>query len=284
MNVKSVASALLIGLGWACAVAQGQQTEMPAPGTQPPPIRSNGDATAPLPPGAAPWAPAEPGLSGLSDWILYRRPSCCSAGPCWPLFGELYLRVGPSIPFGGHFLGRELIVGWTLEGGVRGLFFNQEMTSAWVIDAGIVNSNNGALSPGTPTTLNIFLPNGAGGVAKTKKDVTIQDYNRTFVSLGLGKEWYLWEPANAPGCKWRVGFDSGGRWGTSSMTFHEIRHRTNVIYGSYLALHTDLEVPCSCCTLLFGARCEWAYTWNSILQRISDNEEVNFLLTFGVRY
>jgi hypothetical protein len=286
MNAKTVTSAIVVGLWWVGAVAQAQQ-DSPAPGIQPPPIRREAPGAETLTPdgtqaGAAVEAP--PGPSGLSDWILYRRPSCCAPGPVWPLYTEAYLRVGPSIPVGGNFLSRESLVGWTFEGGFRGLFFNQAMTSAFTIDLGVVNSNNGALSPGTPVPLEIIVPNAAGTATLTKLKATIRNYNRTFASLGFGQEWYPWAPANSPGGTWRIGWDAGGRYGSASMTFEEIRHRTRTIYGSFAALHTDYEIPCGCCFVAFGLRAEYAYTWDSILQKQSNMGEINTLVTLSVRY
>jgi len=263
---------------------------MPAPGIESPPIKQAPTVPDNLPPGVLPEEAGPPGAppevpTGLSDWILYRRPDCCSSGPLFPLYTEAYLRVGPSIPVGGTLTGRELLVGWTIEGGVRGMFFNTQMTRAWIIDAGVVNTNNGALSPGTPITLNIIEPTPAvpTGVLGPEK-VTIKDYNRTWASLGFGQDWYPWQPANSPTGTWRIGWDAGGRYGSSSMTFNEIRHRTHVIYGPYAAAHTEYERPCGCCFISFGLRVEWAYTEDEILQRQTYTQDINALVTFTVRY
>jgi hypothetical protein len=288
MNAKTITAALLVawwGLGTAGAQAP---SDSPAPGIESPPIRPAPAApdtmAAPgvAPAGAVPPPPAVP--TGLDDWMLYRRPDCCSAGPLMPLYSELYLRVGPSIPVGGTLTGRDLLVGWTFEGGVRGMYFNPQMTSAWIIDVGIVNTNNGALSPGTPITLNIIEPNAVGTPTLGTHTVTIRNYNRTFASLGFGKDWYPWQPANSPTGTWRIGFDAGGRYGSSSMTFNEIRHRTHVIYGPYVAASTAYEVPCACCYLAWGLRLEWAYTEDRILQRGTYTQDINALVTFSVRY
>jgi hypothetical protein len=294
MNARTLTCAVLVGLGWSCAVAQGQQ-DMPAQGVQPPPIQHRPLAPQAMPAGnmAAPDEPlpgAMPaGPSGLSDWILYRRPGsgCCEPGPLRPIYADAYLRVGPSVPVGGTYLGRELLVGWTIEGGVRALFFDAETTSAWVVDAGVVNTNNGALSPGTPVVLEIAQPPPSpitGLNPLVKVPVTVHNYNFTMGSLGFGKEYYLWEPANAAAGKWRIGWDGGGRYGSSSMTFNEIRHRTRTAYGTYLAAHADYEIPCGCCFIAFGVRAEWAYTWSTILQKATDLQDINALVTFSVRY
>jgi hypothetical protein len=76
----------------------------------------------------------------------------------------------------------------------------------------------------------------------------------------------------------------GGGWGSASAEFDEIRHRTDVIGGTFASLHTDLEIPCNCCTFYTGLRLEWAYTWGDILQVQSDVNEFNMLLSFGVRF
>jgi hypothetical protein len=54
-----------------------------------------------------------------------------------PIMAELYVRNGPSIPVGGGVLGAVLNTGWMFQGGARSLFFNPEMTKAWVVDVGI---------------------------------------------------------------------------------------------------------------------------------------------------
>jgi hypothetical protein len=280
MKAKTVTSAVLMGLWWVCTPAQAQ--EPPAPGIQPPPIKketSGGPESLPPPAGAM-----QPSPSGLSDWIVYKRPDCCSPGPNIPIYAESDLRVGPSIPVGGNYLGRQLQVGWTIDANIRALKFNSEMTSAWVADLHILNSNNTGLNKGDPVVLNIFQKNAVGVSVLTNVSVTVRRYNRTMVGAGFGKEWYLWESANAPGRKWRAGVDGGGRYGSGSMQFPEIRHRTDTLGGLYAAAHTDFEIPCGRCFLSWGMRCEWAYTWGDILQKQSDVQEINVLATFGVRY
>jgi hypothetical protein len=285
MNAKSLLGAVVIAVCWAGAArAQppatvGTVEPAPAPLAAPAAPVSGPTIATPPTPELVPQT-----LGGLSDWILYRRPQCCSTGPINPLFSELFLRVGPSVPLGGNYLGRELQTGWTIEGGARGLLFDTAMTSAWVAEAHIVNTNHSGGGGQDPVVLNIFQPTGTGTSARTNVPVTVRNSNRTLVGLGAGREWYLWQPANAPGNKWRVGVDGGGRYGSGSMTFNEIKHRTDVMGGVWAAAHTDYEIPCRCCVLQFGARCEWAYTRSDILQKQSDTQELNLLVNFGVRY
>jgi hypothetical protein len=102
----------------------------------------------------------------------------------------------------------------------------------------------------------------------------------------VGREWWLTGPANNPGLRWRFGVDAGGRYGTSRLDLHEARHRTDVIGGAFAAAHTDLEWPCGgCCTFLVGFRGEWDYVWSDIIPGSDgDSQDVNLLVTFGVRY
>ena len=90
----------------------------------------------------------------------------------------------------------------------------------------------------------------------------------------------------AEGPTWRVGFDAGGRWGTERMEFNGLQHRTEVIEGAFVAVHTDLEVPCGGWVFLAGARIEWDHTWmHQILQGLPENlQDLNCLVTLGLRY
>ena len=71
------------------------------------------------------------------------------------------------------------------------------------------------------------------------------------------------------------------------MDFFEIKHRTDTIGAAYVAGHTDLDIPCGgCCVFQVGLRAEFDYTWSDILQiqNKSDVQDINLLLSFGVRY
>jgi hypothetical protein len=262
MSRNTLFFAALSALGFACAAAQGQTpygTERPSP-----PVAGNGPAAAP--------AVTEVQGSGLSDWILYRRP-CCEGplGDSVPIQTEFFLRSGPSFPFGGDFFGRALDTGWMIQGGARALFFNRPMTRAWAIDFSISNNNNHSSDP-TATTIN------------TGEIVTIRELNRTFVNVGFGREFYLWAPANQDGPMVRVGADFGGRWGTCNLETFQLRHQTDVIGGIYVAAHSDLEIPCGCCIFQTGIRAEYAYTFSDILKPVADVQDFNLLFSIGVRY
>jgi hypothetical protein len=224
--------------------------------------------------------------SGLSDWILYKR-DCCEGrhGKLTPLYTEVYLRVGPSFPVGGQTLSRELVTGWSIAGGARALFFNEPQTRAWVVDAHIINTHEGGVRDGTEFPITIFraanrFDFGVDGVP----GVTVKDSTRTMVGLGFGREFYLWQPADCEGRKWRVGVDAGGRYGSHRLVLNETRYITDVIGGIYVAGHSDVEVPCGRVMWHAGMRLEWAYTWSDVLHRTSDVQDINLLLTMGVRY
>jgi hypothetical protein len=217
---------------------------------------------------------------GLSNWITYTRPECCGpVGGNGPIQTELYVRTGPSLPVEGSIFGHTLQTGWLVEGGGRSLFFNSEMDAAWDVDFGLGNVYNQGQHA------DIKVPINRPGFPTT--DVSIRNLNRTTVNMTLGREWYLSGSAHDCGQKWRAGIDIGGRFGTARLDLHEIQHRTDVIGSALVALHTDWERPCGgCCIFMTGFRVEWDYTWMDILQEQNNAEvmDVNFLLTFGVRF
>jgi hypothetical protein len=272
---------------WAsCSLAEGQ-TPMYRPAYPPPlPITENGrrdeGKEVPLSPGGV-----------LSDWILYRGDAPAvnrqwtdgPPGPITPLYTELYLRAGPSVPLSSTTLGRQLEVGWSIIGGGRALFFNQPMTKAWTVDAHIINTNEGGATPTESFPVTVFsagakLVSGVNGFP----NVTVQASNRTMVGLGVGREWYLWPAANAHGAQWRVGADIGGRWGSHNLQLNETRHLTDIITGFYVGVHSDVEIPCHYGIFFTGLRFEWAQTYSQALQQNSDVQDLNILLTVGLRF
>ncbi|MSQ93183.1 MAG: hypothetical protein EXR98_01360 [Gemmataceae bacterium] len=231
-----------------------------------------------------------PATGGLSDWIVYRR-NCCEGphGAYTPLYTEFYFNAGPSFPVGGMTLSRELKIGWSFTGGVRALFFNEPHTSAWVVDGHIINTNESAgkqnsqfpvtfFEKGVRSDLVVFE-----GVAG-RKTFSLQNSNRTLVGLGVGREWYLSEPANFDGCKWRYGVDLGGRWGSHRVNFNEFGHLVDVAGSIYAGAHGDVEFPWQSSLVHAGLRLEWAYTWTDVLQRVSDVQDLSVLFTVGIRY
>jgi len=271
---------VLIVAGWLTGSAAHGQSTLDQPIFPPPsPLGKNGETT-PVK------EPMMPSIGGLSDWIVYRRDCCESpVGRRTPLFSEIYLNVGPSIPIGGQTLSRELQTGWSVTGGARALFFNEPLTKAWAFDIHIINTHESAGRHNTPFAVTVFHRGirtdfGVGGAP----GATLQDSNRTLLGMGWGREWYLRRPADDDGCKWRFGIDVGGRWGSHRVDLNEFSHLNDVIASMYTAAHSDLEFLWGRCLFHAGVRVEWAYTWSDILQQTSDVQDLSVLLTVGVRY
>jgi hypothetical protein len=227
--------------------------------------------------------------SGLSDWLLDQRP-CCEGTPGkrFPLYTEWYVNSGVSVPVSRATseLARQMETGWSITGGARVLFFNEPLTSAWVIDLHVMNTNEGAGHTKDAFPLTIFQGGtkttfGSGGTPLA----TLQDSNRTWVGLGLGHVWYLWGSAGSEGCHWRVGADLGVRYGTHRIDLDQFGDVTDTILTTYVAASMDLEWPCKNVVIFTGARIEWAYTGSDILQtRNSDLQDLNLLFVVGFRY
>src|SRR5208283_4598541 len=182
--------------------------------------------------------------------------------------------------------------GWMIQGGGRSLFFNPDHDSAFTAELSlgyIYNNGNRPLDsfpladapiPGSP--------------------VSVSTLNRTFGSLNLGWEWYLWgDGFSADGPRWRVGFDAGMRYGTTRLDLHDFSGTNPVTvlsqyirlnkwdYGPSVSLHSDFEYPCGCCTFMAGLRLEWDDFFQNQIVFQTNNDDVadlNLLLTIGVRY
>lgn len=222
--------------------------------------------------------PHEP--SGYSSYITYTKPGCCGpVGGHGPIMSELYLRAGPSLPVSGGTLAHTLQTGWEIQGGGRSLFFNSSLDAAWTVDLSIGNIYNNGNRPNLAILFQGVFP------------TTVQALNRTFVSAGVGREWYLLAPAESQDTNWRVGADVGGRMGSARLDLNDAtttsgyRRLNDVLGAVYLSLHTDAEFPCGGFTFLAGFRAEWDYTWMDIYRGPkSDIVDVNLLVTTGVRY
>src|SRR5262249_37320400 len=130
-----------------------------------------------------------------------------------------------------------------------------------------------------PSQVN-FGKNGVPGV-------TVQSFNRTFLNLGVGRDWWIWGSANCcDGPQWRAGVDVGGRYGSASIQLNELRHPTDVIGGVWLAVHSEIECPCGCGVFVAGLRLEWSYTWSDIMQSFNDSDmmDLNLLANVGLRF
>ncbi len=135
------------------------------------------------------------------------------------------------------------------------------------------------ITPASTVSLPVVFPT---------QNASVAYYNQTFFNLATGHVWYLLGNGD-PGqqqCMWRVGWEGGGRYGTSKIGFNEIRHLTDVVGGMFAALYTDLEVPCKCGILQAGFRWEYNYIWGDPLQHENpgDFQSFNLLGTLGIRF
>jgi hypothetical protein len=281
MNTKSVFLCSLVLAIYAYTPCGAQQLPVAAAPLGMPPASSS-DATTNNP---------DNGSLTPSNWIRYSQPECCNSIGCdGPIKMELYERSGAAFHMGGgDFPTRLDTAGYELQAGGRSLFFNVPRDAAWVIDLGIVwNSDSSSSSQTIP--LNVLVNEAAAGAAanpvRRDIEVTVRHLYRTAASVGLGREWYLWAPADQPGSKWRVGADLGGRIGVVRADFNELTHRTDNMWGAFAAVHSDWEVPCGCCIWTAGVRAEFSYTWTDILQSFnnSDIADISVMLNVGVRF
>jgi hypothetical protein len=296
--LSGVAAALL-GVG----LVHGQSPTSPSvnlaipPAVLPSPAQSNGNGdngSGPLFGGQSqtPAAPQSPN-PGISTWLAYPRSAgcCCPTGKNGPIWGEFYVRSGVSVPFGGFF-GSVMNAGWDVEAGVRALLFNPEQDAAWTADLSITNIhyNTTTANQRTLTNLQLQLPNAVGGVSNftiPSLPVTPSGLNDTTLNLAFGRECYLYGTAECQGePRFRIGYDVGGRWGSSKLDLREIRHKTGAIEGFFTSVHSDVEIPCSCCIIEAGLRLEYGYLFSDILQSATatNMSTVNCMFTIGTRY
>jgi hypothetical protein len=274
------------------------------PGVSPvrPPQSTGSDEdvlTEPPPSAGVPTVPPTP-----LPYIAYEQPYCCGpVGANGPIRMELYLRAGTSSPVGGTSMARALGVGSQLQFGGRTLFFNLDHSAAWTIELGIGNAYNHETNSTIPFDL-------------FGKPVNIRSVNRTWGTIGIGREHYIlhldnllpwrcpegeswtWD-TNCKGCggcgacsglSLRIGYDVGFRYGTVRIDnfdpsqFTDYSRVNSRMYTPYIAIHSDIEIPRGCCTFLFGSRLETEYNVIDKYGSMSDFAAINFLITTGVRY
>ncbi len=272
----------------------------PLPGI-PSPVWEGGVAPGAAAEGAPPAAPASTPPGHLSSWITYDRPkNCCGpTGANGPIGFEIYLRSGVSIVGGNTIMANTLQNGYAIDGGGRSLFFNPAMTAAWTVSYGVSTYTYHGTHPNIKIPLKVLVPAatlGPTGAALPPSTVnfgtdvpgvTMQSLNETFLNLGGGRDWWLLGSANSCDCPlWRVGVDVGGRYGSANVRVWELRHRTDVIGGVWIGVHSDIEIPCGCGWFVAGFRAEWGYIWSDILQRQNDSDitTVNLLGSIGYRF
>jgi hypothetical protein len=214
-------------------------------------------------------------------------PHC--AGCCGPIGGdgqinsELFVRGGPSLPVAGGFFNKLIDTGWMSEVGGRSLFFNVDDDAAWTAELSLSYTYNNGNRPNQVVN---FGTGGGGDPA------SVSTLNRTFGNFALGREVYLRGLAHQEGFHWRAGADLGLRYGTDRLDLHDYLQGSNYErvnkwgYGWVASLHTDLEMPCGCCTWVVGFRAEidQDYAHQLFAGQKSYLTDVNLLGNIGVRY
>lgn len=228
----------------------------------------------------------------LSEWIVKPRdPGCCPTAGCkGPILLESYFRTGVDFPVGGGVFDQVLSPGWNVGGGGRSLFFNQEVTQAWVIDLGISNTHYNSHDRSNQISL-FNLPyldrSGQFGIGVNKViniptiDVGIISLNQTFVNMSGGREVYFWGNAMTKENSMRAGWDIGGRYGSQSVNLVGFPGIDNVVGAFFLAAHSDIQIPLGRAALLSGIRMEWDYSWSNIFQSHNNAELANIGLIFN---
>lgn len=240
-----------------------------------------------------------PQVATLSQWLTYDYGDFGPVGDGIPVLSEVFIRSGFAIPTAAGPLGnigKSLDLGWEIEGGGKLLFFNQPLDSAWTLWASISNAANRGMRGDITYRINDIVLLGVNPFTgqqefgRRPRDVSVASYNRTYVNLGIGHEWYLLGSANTPDNRWRVGVDGGGRWGSAIVRLfqegrlNDVGHRTDVIGAVFASCYIDYAIPVGACTILTGVRGEWDYTWSDILQGANDLMSINTLFTLGLLF
>ncbi len=238
------------------------------------------------PPGGVPVG-QETQTSMLSNWIVGGSPNCCGPiGGNPAIVSELFMRSGVSLPYGNGPVADALKTGWAISAGGRVLCFDQPGKNAFTIELSGLNTHSVSTNS---QTIPYPLINPQTG-AQVLVPGTVRSLNRTYVNVGLGMEHYLMGNGfqNTGENRWRVGFDAGGRYGTEKLLFNEFNlvHANDVTSGFYVAIHSDLEIPCGYWSFVAGVRGEWDYTFSNVAGPLvdSDVQDINLLLTLGIRF
>lgn len=311
--------------GAVCGGAAAQPPTMPPPpmsdgagqlpnGVTPPYVGGPPAAPGPLttltaPPGPAVVAQPTTGLPGVGTagvlWSGGSPAGCCGpVGANGPVTYEVYLRTGPSITVGGgpEFSGA-LKDGWMVAGGGRTLYFNPAGDAAWALDLGLSYTyTRGAgaervIGVGTTPAAN-NNPNSPdfGRVVDPEQinAFNIRGYHRTSFNFAVGRDYWLNGPGNVAcdgGWNTRVGWDVGGRWGTSHVDLVPVNNqaqyfrRTAIFHGMFLGLNWTKEIPMGSWIGFIGGRFEYSYDWGNVVPpQDGDLQSVNLLLSLGVRF
>jgi len=227
---------------------------------------------------------------GLSRWIMGAHPpGCCGPTGGQPILSELYIRSGYTKPFGNGQVAQSLDSGWAFEAGARLLFPTGCGSSAWTVDASYTSmSNNGSNAPIEFITI---IPPVAAGGDSIFAVTSLRSLHRSYVNLAVGREFYLRGEAtqgNSDELRWRVGADVGGRYGTEKMHYNQpfLTHATDLSYGVFASVHSDIEVPYPSFDLIIGLRGVYDYTWSEIAGGNNDGDiqDAMIMATLGFRF
>jgi hypothetical protein len=227
-----------------------------------------------------------------------------SIGGNGPLTYEIIGYTGPSFPILGGVLNNRLTVGWMVGADTRTLFFNQERDAAWVLVLGysyIFNKGQDEQVKEIDVLTRSFVDDlTVQGGRRRVGDALLGQYvtalHRETLNFGFGRDWWLNGPGslgNEPASNWRVGTEIGGRWGTGHVNLvpkqftppFDYNRRGGVYHGIYLSAYTNYERSFGNVIMYSGLKVQWAYNWmNYVPPQDSDLQDLNILMTFGVRF
>jgi hypothetical protein len=234
----------------------------------------------------------QPVSPSAADWVNGTLCNCCGpTGKNGPIGAETFIFTGPTIPGGTGILPRFANTGWMVEGGIRSLFFNTRQDAAWALIMGLTYQyNNGS---GNVPPFAILVP---------PVHVRVREIHRFSWSVGVGRDWFLYGQAQdlGSGTNFRMGFDTGGRWGGERVNLNvtepnppfanlppndDFLHNYKTYGGYYIAAHADLEVPMSSWVWFVGFRTEWGINFSNVVPPQSGNmQDINLLMTTGIRF
>ena len=196
----------------------------------------------------------------------------------------------------------------------RSLFFNQNHDAAWVLILGYSyifnkgqNEVDNAIDVATPRQRQAIDPitgnlrfDGNGNVILERNPIdglakySVHSFHRQTVNFGIGRDWWLNGPATVggeSGTNWRFGSEIGGRWGVGHVNLIPVDNRNNYLrragihHGLYLGSSISWERPFGNTILYGGMRVQWTYNWmNYVLPQDGDLQDVNILMTLGIRF
>lgn len=266
--------------------------------------------TGTLPAGPLPAGSVESPWCGATPAGAYTNP----IGGNGPVTYELLGYTGPSMPVLGGVLNNRLNVGWVVGTDARTLFFNQTHDAANVLIFGYTYTFNkgrndvaNGIDVATPRQRQAINPDtgfpqfdGNGNPVFERNPIdglaryTVRSFQRQSFNFGVGRDWWLNGPAYvgaASESNWRFGADLGGRWGTGHIDLVPLNNRENylrragVYHGFYAGTSIQYERTFGNTILYTGLRVQWAYNWmNYVLPQDGDMQDVNILMTLGVRF